>query len=199
VSGEREHLLNLCCVCKASFDDVQTAFELAGYTLRPSEIKQHQSWLNSDLSSPSLLNYKRLTSWLDAVRVIKAGTELQFGLMYAEELVVMIKETMETEGKTHLLALYFEALEEASDLQRMVRPREKLNQAEKHLLSEMKKVCADTNDPLLQVRLHAVQGDEQYITGNYWASYRTLKAVNIPSLLALVDPYIQMVYSQISA
>jgi hypothetical protein len=114
-------------------------------------------------------------------------------LTHAEDLVTKVKQTIDKEGaKAHLLALYFDTLEEATDLQRMVTSRENLKEADKHLLYEMEKVCADTNDPLFRVRFHAVQGDEQYITGNYWASYRTLKAVNIPSLLASVDPYIQI-------
>jgi transcriptional regulator with XRE-family HTH domain len=190
---EREHLRNLCCVCKASFDDVTTAFELAGYHLTRREIQQHQSWLDSDLSSPSLLNYQELEPWLDALRAIKAGKELEFGLTYAEKLVAKIKETIEKEGaKAHLLALYFDALEEATEFHRMVNSREELKKAEKHLLFEMDKVCEDTKDPLLQVRYHAVQGDEKYIIGSYWSSYRTLKAITMPSLLASIDPYIQI-------
>jgi hypothetical protein len=39
VNGKRrpepQHLLNLCCVCKASLDDLNKAFELAGYYLTP--------------------------------------------------------------------------------------------------------------------------------------------------------------------
>jgi transcriptional regulator with XRE-family HTH domain len=190
---EREHLRNLCCVCKASFDDLKTAFELAGYHLTLSEIEQYQSWLDSDLSSQSFLNYQELKPWLDAVRAIKSGKELEFGLTYAEKLVAKIKGTIDKEGaKAHLLALYFEALEEATEFHRMVNSREELKKTEKHLLFEMDKVCEDTKDPLLQVRYHAVQGDEHCITGNYWSSYRILKAITIPSLLASIDPYIQI-------
>jgi len=164
---EREYLWNLCYVCKASFDDLKTAFELAGYQLTRSEIEQQESWLDSDFSSQSLLDYKRLKSWLDPLRVIKAGKGLEFGLTYAEDLVAAIKETIEKEGaKAHLLALYFDALEEATEFHRMVNSREELRQAEKHLLSEMEKVCEDTKDLLLQVRLRAVQGDEKGSVAN---------------------------------
>ena len=190
---DRVHLLSLCRVCKASFNDLTTTFELAGYYLTRSEIEQHQSWLDSDFSSQRLLDYKRLKSWLDSLRVIKAGKGLEFGLTHAEDLVAAIKETIEKEGaKAHLLALFFDALEEATEFHRLVNSLEELKKAEKHLLLEMDKVCADTKDLLLQVRYHAVQGDEKYITGSYWSSYRTLKAVTIPSLLASIDPYIQI-------
>jgi transcriptional regulator with XRE-family HTH domain len=190
---EREHLRKLCCVCKASFDDLTAAFELAGYHLTHSEIKQHQSWLDSDFSSQRLLDYKELELRLDAVRAIKSGKELEFGLTYTESLVAKIQQTIDKVGaKAHLLALYFEALEEATEFHRMVNSQEELKTAEKHLLLEMDKVCADTKDPLLQVRLRAVQGDEKYITGSYWSSYRTLKAIAITSLLTSIDPYIQI-------
>jgi hypothetical protein len=69
--------------------------------------------------------------------------------MFAEELVRKIKQSLDKEGaKTHLLILYFEALEEATQFYRMVTPVDELKEAERHLFFEMKKVTEDTKDRL---------------------------------------------------
>jgi transcriptional regulator with XRE-family HTH domain len=181
---EQEHLHKACGLLRATFEDVEKAFALAGYYLSPEEIAQAKAWQPSDEQSPALETYNDLTSWLSAIRGSKSGIALEAGLPSANRLVKRIQQHIKEEGaKTRLLFLYFDALDELTQLQNLLTPPENLKYADLPFYCEMQRICEATKDQRLHARLLASQGDEDYVLGRHGASYRTLKDIIDPSVV----------------
>jgi transcriptional regulator with XRE-family HTH domain len=181
---EREHLHKLCGLLHATFEDVDKAFTLAGYYLSPEEIAQVNAWQPTAQQSPALQTYNDLDSWLSAIRGGKSGTELEVGLRSVKSLVKRIQQHIKEEGaQTRLLFLYFDALDELTQLQNLLTPHENLKYVDLPFYREMQRICEETKDQRLRARLLASQGDEDYVLGRHGASYRTLKAIIDPSVV----------------
>jgi transcriptional regulator with XRE-family HTH domain len=188
---EQEHLLNLCGLLHAKFEDIENAFALAGYYLSPEEIEQVNAWQPSDQVIHELQTFNDLTLSLSAVRGLKSGTTLQLGLQFAQSLVRRIRQLIDEErAKTRLLILYFDALDELTQFNNLVIPKKNLKYADIPSYLEMRCICEDTKDQRLYVRLLASEGDEDYVLGRYRASYRKLKAL-IDSTLVEPEIYIR--------
>jgi transcriptional regulator with XRE-family HTH domain len=188
---DREHLLKLCVLLHVKFEDVEKAFAKAGYYLNPEEIAQVTAWQPVDQHSPTLETYNDLEQSLEVVRGLKSGTALDIGLRQARRLVRWIQQLIKEErAKTRLLVLYFDALDELTQLQNLLSPHENLYYADRQLYEEMQRICDETKDQRLQARLLASQGDEAYVLGKHRASYRNLKAI-IDSSVVEAELYIR--------
>jgi transcriptional regulator with XRE-family HTH domain len=183
---DQKLLLKLCRLLNTTLENVEIAFTLADYYLSPEEIEQANAWQYSDQPTHELQTFNDLRLWLSAVRGLKSGTALEDGLRFAKILVERIQQLINEEGaKTRLLILYFDALDELTQFQNSLMPRELLRYVDLPSYLEMQRICEETRDQQLQARLLASQGDEDYVVGSHWASYRKLKTI---MNLSLVGP-----------
>jgi transcriptional regulator with XRE-family HTH domain len=181
---DQKLLLKLCGLLNTTLEDAEEAFAKAGYYLSPEEIAHVNAWQPADLQSPALLLYSDLELQLETVRGLKSGTELNVGLNFAKFLARRIQQLLKEEGaKTRLLLLYFDALDELTQLQNLLTPHENLKYVDMPLYLDMQRLWDETKDRRLQARLLASQGDEDYVLGRHGESYRKLKPIIDPSLV----------------
>jgi transcriptional regulator with XRE-family HTH domain len=181
---DRKHLLRLYGLLQTPLEDVEEAFALADYYLTPKEVAQVKAWQPADQQSPTLQRYNEFELQLEAVKGLKSGTALEDGLRFAKSLVERIELLIKEErAQTRLLVLYFDALDEVTQLQNLLLPHEDLYYADRRFYEKMQRIYDETKDKRLHARLLASQGDEAYVLGRHRTSYRQLKDIIDPSVV----------------